>query len=78
MLYNLIQSRKGKQTIVMTDNLTKVNNRLKTLRNSQRKGIKGEKVIYTIAPTDNNVKFRQKPHDGSYLSGDHQIPKKVT
>ena len=79
MLYDLIQTRNGKQTIVMTGELSKVNNRMKTLRKSQRKGIKGQRVEYSINPTTITEKFKQAPHD-ICLSGDGKYsgqPKRV-
>lgn len=74
MLYNLIQKRRGKETVVMTDQLSKVKDRKKTLSASQRKGIKGDKVEYFIQPTTEIAKFQKKPHD-PHLSGDRQSPR---
>ncbi len=62
MLYNLIQIRRGKSKVVMTDSLTKVRSRMKTLRQSQRTGIKGERVKYETKPADESTeKFKEKP-----------------
>lgn len=52
MLYDLIQKKRGKETIIMTDELSKVNDRVKTLRRSQRKGIKGQRIEYSISPSN--------------------------
>lgn len=73
MLYNLIQRRRGKETVVMTDELPKIQDRVKTLRKSHRKGIKGDAITYHIvhAPLDEE-KYRRKPHNLN-LSGDTNI-----
>ena len=74
MLYNLIKTEKGKDSVVMTDQLPKVKNRMDTLRKSQRK----KNILYKIVPTTETNKFRQKPHDGSYVSGDYPtIPRRI-
>ncbi len=63
MLYDLVQKRRGKETIVMTDELAKVRNRMVKLRGSQRKGIKGDAVSYSLRPSaETTVKFKQAPH----------------
>lgn len=72
MLYDLIQTRKGKETIMMTDTLPKVNDRMKTLRASQCRGVKGDKVVYTICKSDNE-KFRRKPYSEAWRAGDYEI-----
>lgn len=78
MLYNLIQTRRGKQTIVMTDSLPKVNNRMNTLRTSHRKGIKGDKVNYSVAPADEaDDKFKKKPHNLRLSGNSQRGPRKV-
>ena len=64
--FNLIQIRKGKETVYMTDELTKVRDRMKTLRQSQRTdafgaGLKGQKVEYIIRETEETIKFKKKP-----------------
>lgn len=69
MLYNLIQKRKGKETVVMTDELPKVNDRLDTLRKSLRKGIKGQKVTFLVRPAvDGEEKNRLEPHGKSHYT----------
>lgn len=59
MLYDLIQTKKGKDIVVMTDTLPKVNDRMRTLRDSQR----GKNVSFNIVPTENSTKFRKKLFD---------------
>lgn len=57
MLYNLIQVSQGKEIIVMTDSLPKVNNRIKVLRSSQR-----NKTVYKVKKAEEETeKFKQKP-----------------
>lgn len=67
MLYDLIQIKHGKEVIMMTDVLTKVQDRKKQLSQSQRK----MKVIYKIKPsTEVTVKYRKPPVFGFDPSGD--------
>lgn len=77
MLYNLIQTRRGKQSIVMTDSRPRVQNRVKTLRKSLRKGIKGDKVSFHIEPTEDTVKFQKAPHNPRIGGCDVTFPRKV-
>lgn len=78
MFYDLLQTRRGRDTIVMTGELPKVRDHMKKLRNSQRKGIKGDKIIYRILLTENTEKFKQKSHSEDYRSGgSEQFPKRV-
>lgn len=57
MLYNLIQISQGKETIVMTDSLPKVNNRVKVLRSSKRFN-----TTYKIKKAEEKTeKFKQPP-----------------
>lgn len=63
MLYNLIQKRRGKDTVVMTDTLPNCNDRMKTLRKSHRKGVNGEKVEYRLEPSETVEKYKKKPHN---------------
>ena len=63
MLRNLIQIRAGKRTVVMTDSLPKVRDRMKTLRKSHRRGMKGDRVEFVIENAEEDAeKFKQKPH----------------
>lgn len=69
MLYNLIKKWRGKETVVMTDELPKVNDHKKKISSSQRKGIKGQRVEYIILPAEKDQeKFKQPPHN-IHLSG---------
>lgn len=77
MLYDLIQIRRGKEIVVMTDEFAKVRSRMKTLRNSHRKGINGEKVTYRIQETTTNEKFSRKPHDPRIGCDDATYPPKI-
>lgn len=63
MLHDLVQVRRGKETVMMTDELPKVNDRMKTLRACQRKGIKGQRVRYFIRESVEDTKFKKAPHD---------------
>jgi hypothetical protein len=73
-LYDLIQKRRGKETIMMTDTLPKVNDRMKQLRSSQRKGIKGDKVVYSVRPSEEQTeKFRRKAYSEAWRAGDYAL-----
>lgn len=72
MLYNLIKKWRDKETVVMTDQLKKVNARKKQLLQSQRAGIKKQKVEYLVVPADKGEqKYKEKPHNLN-LSGQGQ------
>lgn len=61
-LYNLIKTVKGKDTIMMTDSLSKIQDRMETLRKSYHG--KNVKIRYeeAIPETDEKlVKFKKKP-----------------
>lgn len=75
MLFDLIQKRRGKETVYMTGDLTKVRDRMKTLRSSQRKGIKGDRVTYEIRPSEEKGKYLKPPAAGFDPSGD--APKRM-
>lgn len=62
MLYDLIKKYKGDETVVMTDTYTKVNARKKTLVASQRKGVKQQRVEYSVKATEETEKFQKPPH----------------
>jgi hypothetical protein len=63
MLYNLIKKWRGKEEVMMTDELTKVNDRMKTLKKSSRKGVKGQRVEFFIQEAaEDDEKFRKEPH----------------
>lgn len=59
MLFDLIEIRRGKSKIVMTDHLSKVKNRRKTLL----KGHRGDRTEYKIEENKNKngEKYKQKP-----------------
>lgn len=61
MLYDLVQTRRGKETVFMTDEFKKVNDRMKVLRASQRKGIRGDKVVYSVRPAQEQTEKYKKP-----------------
>ena len=75
MLHNLIRIKKGKQEIVMTDVLTKVQARMKQLKASQR-GLK--QVDYKIVETDSNIKYKEKVNQTRYSSGDSYRTPRLT
>jgi len=79
MLYNLIKTYRGKDEIVMTDSLPKINNRLKTLRQSQKNGVKNQKVTYTVSPaSEDEDKFKKKKGGEGWRGGDYAItPPKI-
>jgi hypothetical protein len=65
-LYDLIEHRKGKQRVLMTDSYANVRARLKQLKTSHRGGmgmITKTRVNYTIVESGDQTKFYQKPHN---------------
>jgi len=64
MLYDLIQKRRGKEKIVMTGDLSKVNDKMRQLRKSQAKGIgkKNDRVEYWVEQSTETLKSNFKPH----------------
>jgi hypothetical protein len=69
MLYNLIKKYRGNETVVMTDQLSLVNDRKKQLSASQRGGIRGQKVQYFVREAaEEEEKKPWIPHD-MYLGG---------
>lgn len=72
MLYNLIEKIRGKEEIIMTDSLTKVRNRKKTIATSKR----GQKVEYFIVESTDVEKFQKKnPGEGWRAGGYSDGPK---
>lgn len=63
MMYDLVQTRRGKETVVMTGTLPKINDRMRQLRSCQRKGIRGDKTTYAVRKSAATEKFRAKPHN---------------
>jgi hypothetical protein len=77
MLYDLIQKKKGKESLMMTDTLPNVNARMRELRNSQRKGIKNHKVTYSVHPSTGE-KFRRKAYSEAWRAGGYGLtPPKI-
>lgn len=70
MLYNVIKKFRGKEEVVFTDQLAKAQNYKKRLSASQRKGVKNQRVEYTVVPADegDNEKYKKAPHK-IHLSG---------
>lgn len=78
MLYDLVQTRRGKETVVMTGELPKVRDRARQLRQSQRKGVgaKNDRVAYTVREaTPDAEKFKQRPHDPNLSGGSAKHPR---
>jgi hypothetical protein len=67
-LFDLIQTQRGKESLMMTDTLPKVNDRMKTLRSSH----KGDKVVYTVRPSTGE-KFRRKAYSEAWRAGGYAI-----
>ena len=62
-LYNLIQKRRGKEVIMMTDSFTKVRQRKSELEKSQKGGVGRtlDRVSYSIKESVDEVKYKKKP-----------------
>jgi hypothetical protein len=72
-LFDLIQKQKGKETVMMTDSLPKVNNRIRTLRTSH----KGKNIEYVVRQSTSE-KYRRPAAPGGYQSGSYGIsPRKI-
>ena len=56
MMYDLVCIKRGKEQVVMTDNLLKVKARMKVLKDSQR----GIKQTYEIRPSQSEEKYKKK------------------
>ena len=74
-LYNLIKKYRGKSMAVMTDQLAKVRSYKQQIASSQRKGVKGQRIEYEIAPADvEEYKKYKKPPSKMHLSGQPRRP----
>lgn len=74
MLYTLIRKMNGKSDTMITDTLKRVKQREKLLKNSYR----GKKVSFDIVPAEEDEeKYLKPPHDGSYVGGDRQSPRRI-
>lgn len=74
MLYNLIQTKRGEETIKMTDTLQKCNDRIKQLRASYR-GKSG--VSFRIKKSQDTAKFAAKPLKNFDPSGSSVVHPKI-
>lgn len=75
MLFNLIKVWKGKRTVVMTGDRSKVRNRQAALKRDAHT-IKKSRAEYVIEPAgDATVKFQKKPHNPRTGGGDAQVPR---
>jgi hypothetical protein len=59
MMHDLIEKKRGKETVVMSDELPKVRAQMKRLRDSQR----GLKVEYFTRPSGETAKYKKKPNN---------------
>ena len=81
-LWSLVQKRRGKETVVMTGERSKVQDRMDQLRASQRRGLgrRNDPVTYRIEPAAPDAeKFKQKPHNphpSGNPSGHPRVPRK--
>ena len=62
MLYDVICTRRGKEEIVFTGELAKANREKRRRTDSQRGGIRGDRVTYTIRPSVETAKYKKPPH----------------
>ncbi len=68
-LYQIIQTKNGKETVKMIDSRARCNNRIKELRSSYR-GKHGI-TFKIVKAADTTVKFEEKPAPSGYQSGDY-------
>lgn len=78
MLHDLIKKWRGKELVVMTGDLSKVNDRKKTLLAGQRSGIKGQRVEYVVRPSTDTEKFQTGPNTQKFSGGDAQSGPRLT
>ena len=62
MLYDVICKRKGKEETVFTGELTKANRYMNRMRKSQAKGIRNQRVEYSIRKSEGGEKYKKPPH----------------
>ncbi len=60
-MHDVICKRKGKEEIVFTGSLPKARDYMKRMRDCQRKGIKNQRVEYSIKPSESNEKYQKPP-----------------
>lgn len=76
MLYDLVQRRRGKDNVVMTGALARVRERMAQLRGSQRGGVNGDPVTYSVRKAaPDSEKFKQKPHNINLSGGSSKHPR---
>lgn len=73
MLFHLVRLFRGKETVMMTDTLPRVNARKKQLSSSQRKGVRGQATTYTVRPAAKDAEKYRKPSADMYLSGQPRV-----
>lgn len=61
-MFNIIKTYRGKSEVIFTGDRPKCNDKLKSLKTGSRNGIKGQRVTYTLVPSDSKEKFSKKPH----------------
>lgn len=70
MLHQIVEIKRGKETVKMIDSLPKCNNRIKELRASYH-GKKG--ISFRLEKSEADKKFEAKPAPGAYRGGDYAI-----
>jgi hypothetical protein len=70
-LFDLVRIYRGKEKVMATDSLPKINAKKKSLLDSQRNGIKGQRVEYVVRPSQSTEKLKKKPNTMN-LSGQGQ------
>lgn len=73
MLYCIIETKRGKDRVMMIDQLSKCNNRIKELRNSR----KGSGVTFRIEKSTETNKMEAKPLSQAWRAGDYGFVPKV-
>lgn len=75
MLWQIVQTKKGKRTIKMRDSLPICKNRIAELRSSYH-GVKG--IKFELEKSEENDKYEAKPIGGNWRSGQYEKkPKRV-
>lgn len=75
MLYQIVQTKRGEETLKMVDTLQKCNDRLRELRSSYH-GKKG--ITFRIEKSPENKKSEAKPHSQAWRAGGYaQNPPRI-
>ena len=73
MLYDLVQKHRGKETVMMTDTIAKVEAQKKKYKTSQGKKLNGSWVEYFIRPSESDDSYKRRPNRRATSGGDYRL-----